>query len=211
MWYRSRRRRPASHWYKRGSGSGIFPIPPCPIVVDGPSCHQHRLSWLKSRFQWWPKRRRKRSKRKYNTYLILHIERVRRESEDDRGFPDWLISQENDLVFHLRCWITCCFTCHVITHLLFLLQFEWSLLGIYYKYKYIKIISKSWGFGVLGASSNAARRRCPAAPSDLPKSGGGAAAPPPPTLRHAWYPCMGIKKVKSKKKKTLLLIGFEPA
>ena len=28
-----------------------------------------------------------------------------------------------------------------------------------------------------GAGSNAARRRCPAAPSDLPKSGGGAAAP----------------------------------
>ena len=34
-----------------------------------------------------------------------------------------------------------------------------------------------------GAGSNVARRRCPAAPSDLPKSGGAAAPPPrPPTL-----------------------------
>ena len=31
-----------------------------------------------------------------------------------------------------------------------------------------------------GAGSNAARRRCPAAPSDLPKSGGAAAPPAPP-------------------------------
>ena len=31
-----------------------------------------------------------------------------------------------------------------------------------------------------GAGSNAARRRCPAAPSDLPKSGGAAAQPAPP-------------------------------
>ena len=34
------------------------------------------------------------------------------------------------------------------------------------------------------AGSNAARRRCPAAPSDLPKSGG-AAAPPAPRFQHA--------------------------
>ena len=32
------------------------------------------------------------------------------------------------------------------------------------------------------AGSNAARRRCPAAPSDLPKSGGAAAPIPAPTL-----------------------------
>ena len=38
-----------------------------------------------------------------------------------------------------------------------------------------------------GAGSNAARRRCPAAPSDLPKSGGGAAAPPAPTLAASLY------------------------
>ena len=31
-----------------------------------------------------------------------------------------------------------------------------------------------------GAGSNAARRRCPAAPSDLPKSGGAAVPPAPP-------------------------------
>ena len=31
-----------------------------------------------------------------------------------------------------------------------------------------------------GAGSNAGRRRCPAAPSDLPKSGGAAAPPAPP-------------------------------
>ena len=31
-----------------------------------------------------------------------------------------------------------------------------------------------------GTGSNAARRRCPAAPSDLPKSGGAAAPPAPP-------------------------------
>ena len=33
-----------------------------------------------------------------------------------------------------------------------------------------------------GAGSNAARRRCPAAPSDLPKSGGAAAPPAPPLV-----------------------------
>ena len=35
-----------------------------------------------------------------------------------------------------------------------------------------------------GTHSNAARRRLPAAPSDLPKSGG-ARAPPAPPLKHA--------------------------
>ena len=35
--------------------------------------------------------------------------------------------------------------------------------------------------------SNAARRRCPAAPSDPPKSGGGSCSPLPPLFRHAWY------------------------
>ena len=35
---------------------------------------------------------------------------------------------------------------------------------------------------IWGASSNAARRRCPAAPSDLPKSEG----PPVPHLKYAW-------------------------
>ena len=38
-----------------------------------------------------------------------------------------------------------------------------------------------------GAGSNAARRRCPAAPSDLPKSGGGSCPPCPP----AW--CIPVK------------------
>ena len=33
---------------------------------------------------------------------------------------------------------------------------------------------------IWGADSNVARRRCPAAPSDLPKSGGAAAPPAPP-------------------------------
>ena len=33
-----------------------------------------------------------------------------------------------------------------------------------------------------GAGSNAARRRCPAAPSDLPKSGGAAAPTAPPLV-----------------------------
>ena len=37
-----------------------------------------------------------------------------------------------------------------------------------------------------GAGSNAARHRCPAAPSDLPKSGG-AAAPPAPPLGASLY------------------------
>ena len=33
-----------------------------------------------------------------------------------------------------------------------------------------------------GAGSNAARRRCPAVPSDLPKSGGAVAPPAPPLV-----------------------------
>ena len=37
-----------------------------------------------------------------------------------------------------------------------------------------------------GAGSNAARSRCPAAPSDPPKSGG-AAAPPAPRFQHACF------------------------
>ena len=36
------------------------------------------------------------------------------------------------------------------------------------------------GSKIWGAGSNAARRRCPAAPSDLPKAGGAAAPPAPP-------------------------------
>ena len=36
------------------------------------------------------------------------------------------------------------------------------------------------GSKIRGAGSNAARRRCLAAPSDLPKSGGAAAPPAPP-------------------------------
>ena len=52
---------------------------------------------------------------------------------------------------------------------------------------------KSWGAG-----SNAARRRCPAAPSDLPKSGGAAAPPAPPlgaslTVKTAYF-AIAVKK-----------------
>ena len=44
-----------------------------------------------------------------------------------------------------------------------------------------------------GAGSNAGRRRCPAAPSDLPKSGGAAAPPAPPlgASLHSRLKCLG--------------------
>ena len=38
-----------------------------------------------------------------------------------------------------------------------------------------------------GAGSNAARRRCPAVPSDLPKSGGAVAPPAPPLVACLLY------------------------
>ena len=52
-----------------------------------------------------------------------------------------------------------------------------------------------------GAGSNAARRRCPAAPSDLPKSGGAAAPPglPPCCMPVQYYNSRAtIKKLHKK-------------
>ena len=47
-----------------------------------------------------------------------------------------------------------------------------------------------------GAGSNAARRRCPAAPSDLPKSGGAAAPRAATHISHDKYPKVHFGKLE---------------
>ena len=50
-----------------------------------------------------------------------------------------------------------------------------------------------------GAGSNAARRRCPAAPSDLPKSGGAAAPQRTKITEKVHKPLLGLADARVKK------------
>ena len=47
------------------------------------------------------------------TYLVLDVEGVGRKSENDGGLADGLVAEEDDLILHLRRWVTRSF-CHFI-------------------------------------------------------------------------------------------------